>query len=114
MGRPVYKSPPGRMTLAQAAKHAGISYHTAYAKVVGGQLAAFERDRGVITIARADWKLLRPAAKPEPKDPRPAVVNRVSPERYAAWERAASGRPVREWIAELADQVSGYVTGRPR
>lgn len=108
MPRPTYQAPPGRLTLADAAKCLGISYHVAYTRLTTLGVE-HERDGNIYTIAEEDLGELD-RQKVEPKDKRVAVAVRVARDRHKAWERAAGDKAVSTWLAELGDQAAGYRT----
>ena len=76
--------------------------------VAKGTVPARTEPDGVVTIARADVKLIEPREPAD--DKRKAVMVRVPLERYRLWKRAAKARGIAKvstWLAELADQAVG-------
>lgn len=100
-------SPSDRLTLAEAATAAEVTYHVAYRRVTSGQIPSAEQGAGgVWTIAREDVGLIR---RRERRHAEYKAYNlKVSPERAAAWQRAAGKRSVQAWLSALADAASGY------
>jgi hypothetical protein len=107
MPRPTYQAPPGRLTLREAAEQVGIKYHVAYTRLNDPSLPIpHERDGNIYTIAEQDLGMLV-RDRGGPQDKRIAVMNRVSPERHAAWKRAAGDKAVSTWLGELGDKAAG-------
>lgn len=106
-GRPKATAPRGRVTMEQAAELAGVSKSAVQRRVAAGEVPARTEPDGVVTIARADVKLIKPR-EPSEGDGRKAVMLRPDMARYEAWARAAGDRPVSSWLADLADAASGY------
>lgn len=109
LGRPRATAPRGRVTLERAAEMSGLSRATVHRRCVDGTVPYRTEPDGSLSIAQRDVRLLKPR---EPSDGdatgRRAVMLRPTVERYAAWERAASARPVSVWLGELADQASRF------
>jgi hypothetical protein len=107
MPRPTYQAPPGRLTLRDAAEMLEISYHVAYTRLTDtANPIPYKRDGTIYTIAEEDLGSLA-RQKSAPQDKRIPVMNRVSRERYAAWERAAGDKPISTWLGELGDRAAG-------
>ena len=101
-------SPSDRLTLAEAAAAAGVTYHVVYRLVaIARTVPSAEQDTaGVWTIARRDLGLIR---KRERRHAEYKAYNlKVSPERAAAWAEKAHPRSVQAWLTRLADAASGY------
>jgi len=108
-GRPKAVAARGRVTMAEAAKLAGVSKSAVQRRVDANEVPSRVEPGGFITIARSDVKLIQPR-EPGEGDGRKAYMVRPDLERAAAWERtaAAAGKPVSSWLAALADAASGY------
>ena len=91
----------------QGAELAGVSKSAVQRRVAKGAVPARTEPDGVMTIARADVKLIEPRVPAD--DKRKAVMVRVPIGRYRLWKRAAKARrvPVSTWLADLADQAVG-------
>lgn len=100
--------PSDRLTLAEAASSAGVTYAVAYHRVAIARTipSAEQAPDGVWTIARRDLPLIRRRERTHTEYK--AYNLKVSPERAAAWARAASGRSVQSWLTAIADAASGY------
>ena len=94
-----------RLTLDQAAEASGLSYGQVYRRVRNGEVPS-AKDGNSYTIAAADVHLLQPYVAQV--DTRRGVTLRVSQEEWRAWERAAKGRPVSQWLLGLARKASGF------
>lgn len=102
-------SPSDRLTLSEVVTATGVTYAVAYHRVaIARSVPSAEQDAaGVWTIARRDLALIR-RREPRYPDGRRAYNLKISPERAAAWQRAAGGRSVQAWLSALADAASGY------
>jgi len=85
-----------------------VSKSAVQRRIADGIVPARTEPDGVMTIARADVKLIEPRQPAD--DKRKAVMVRVPIARYRLWKRAAKARwiaKVSTWLAELADQPMG-------
>lgn len=102
-------SPSDRLTLTEVVTLTQVTYAVAYHRVaIARSVPSAEQDAaGVWTIARRDLALIRRREAKHSDRYRPYNL-KVSPERAAAWQRAAGGRSVQAWLSALADAASGY------
>lgn len=108
-GRPAAKAPPGRVTIRQAAKLAGVSYQVVQRRIAAGIVPVERDESGVVTIARGDVRLIQAREEADPaRADSEAVTVRAVPERMAHWRRAAGDTPMSVWLGELADEKTGY------
>lgn len=104
-GRPPEVAPPGRVTIAEAAELAGVSYATVYRHVKRGDVRSEQAENSVIYVVRADVGKLQPEKRVRSK--KPSVTVRLDPARLKRWEAAAGrGRSLSEWLGELGDRAA--------
>lgn len=101
-GRPTAKAPVGRVTLQQAADIAGVSYSTAYRRIVSESIPHDRGEDGTISILRSDARKIR-ARKADPEG-RPAYMVRPDPSTDKGFKiaaKAAGDVPVSRWLLDL-------------
>jgi len=112
MGRPKATAPRGRVTPERAAELSGLSRSAVFRRIAAQAVPSRTEPDGTVTIALRDVRRLQPQQRglslsrsPVPAVGRRAVMLRPDIERYEAWARAAGGKPVSTWLAELADRA---------
>lgn len=113
IGRPAVKAPKGCLTMADAAKRAGLSYSGLYRYIQSGEVSHTQDDQGVILIPATAIKELRDKIKSRAaslKKGRRAICVRVAPDEYERFEAAIAAShedkkteppTVAEWLTEL-------------
>ena len=120
IGRPAVKAPKGCLTVADAAKRAGLSYSGLYRYIQSGEITHTQDDQGVILIPVTAIKDLRDKLKYRAaslKKGRRAICVRVTPDVYDRFEEAIVAAhakretedappTVAEWLAELGERAA--------
>lgn len=102
-GRPPEVAPAGRVTIADAAEMAGVSYATVYRAVKSGRVRSTQAENGVIYVVRGDVAKLRPRERERAN--KPSVTVRLADlGQLERWQRTAgAGKSLPDWLRKLAD-----------